>query len=182
MKTSRVPVGFVLVLTASVLASGCWLTGDILDPPAPQDAGSPPTSDGGGCQWVASSGMGCALISVSCNQLAACPPSWMQANSPGSCPQPGTSVRTETCDGMYRWTLLNSQGFSPGDGYLVADCYYDPSTQLLAGVDSQTPFSCGGQQFGTIPGSCHHDAGVTVNVFACTQGGSGTAIAGGGVD
>jgi len=177
MKTIRIPFGLVLVLTTSLLP-GCWLAGDILDQPAGQDAGPPPTSGGGGCQWVGGSAMGCALTSVSCNQLAACPPSWMQANSPGSCPQPDTSVRTETCDGMYRWTLLNSKGFNPGDGYLVASCYYDASTGLLAGVDSQTPFSCGARQFGTIPQACHYDAGVTVQVFACTMGGAGSPLDG----
>lgn len=110
------------------------------------------------------------------------PPSWMQANSAGSCPQAQTAIETETCDGMYRWSLLQGGSeYMPGDGTLVAVCYYDMSTGLLAGIDSQITLPCGStsNQFGTVPQWCHYDAGVAVQRFVCSSAGSGQPLDGG---
>jgi len=172
-----------VALAGAATAGGCWLDRSIVDlptvqdgaAPAPHDAG-PPTGQGG-CQWPASSQAGCALTSVSCDQLNACPPSWMQANSAGSCPQAGATLSTETCDGMYRWSLSSS------DGTLVGVCYYDMSSGLLAGIDWQATLPCSNgkssNQFGTIPQACHYDAGVVVQRFTCAAAGSGDLTDGG---
>jgi len=173
-----------MALVGTAAAGGCWLDRGIVDLPTVQDGGSPSdgarssgdagTTSGGGCQWVAASKTGCALTTVSCAQLAACPPSWMQANSPGSCPQAGATLSTETCEGMYRWSL------SSADGSLAVVCYYDMSSGLLAGIDSQMQLPCGAHnQFGTIPQLCHYDAGVVVQRFTCAAAGSGDLTDGG---
>lgn len=166
-----------LALAGPLLAVGCWLDRGVVDLPTLKDAGPPPEGGPGGCRWVASSGASCALTEVSCNQLTACPASWTVARSPESCPRADTGVRTETCEGMYRWSLF--QGASPfgpsGNGTLVAVCYYDVSTGLLAGIDSQSQLPCGANpfQFGTVPPWCHHDAGVADQQFDCAGAGSG---------
>jgi len=164
-----------LVATATLASSACWLDRDVIDIPVVQDAATPPTSGAGGCQWVANSASGCALTSVSCDQPAACPPSWMQANSPGSCPQAGATLLTETCDGMYRWSSSSS------DGTLVVACYYDMAGGSLVGIDSQIGLPCGrnGSQFGTFPQACHWDAGVEVQRVTCGAAGSGSQTDGG---
>lgn len=179
--------GLALLLAGTAVVSGCWLD-RIVDLPTVQDggtvttdgarpssdAGTPPTTGSGGCQWVAPSKSGCALTNVSCDQLAACPPSWMQANSPGSCPQTGALVSTETCEGMYRWSLASA------DGTLAVVCYYDMSGGLLAGIDSQIQLPCGtSNQYGTVPQWCHWDAGVAVQQFTCAAAGSGNLTDGG---
>ena len=176
-------VGVALALASVAATSSCWLDPYIDKLPTLQDAATgdaaatqdaaaaPPDSGRGSCKWVESSASGCSLIEVSCNSLSACPYSWMQANSAGSCPQPGTGLDTETCGGMYRWTLVSSQAFAaPGDGQILLTCYYDMSNGLLAGIDSQSPLGCGGPdtyQFGTFPKGCHNDGGVTVQRFSC---------------
>lgn len=175
-----------LVLLGTAAAGGCWLDRGVVDLPTVQDGGPPPSdgarpsADAGtatgwaGCQWVTPSKSGCALTTVSCNQLTACPPSWMQANSAGSCPQAGATLSTETCEGMYRWSL------SSADGSLAVVCYYDMSGGLLAGIDSQIPLPCGtNNQFGTVPQWCHYDAGVVVQRFTCGTAGSGDLTDGG---
>jgi len=175
-----------MALVGTAAAGGCWLDRGIVDLPTVQDggsltdgprssgdAGTPSTTGSGGCQWVAASRSGCALTAVSCAQLAACPSSWMQANSAGSCPQAGATLSTETCEGMFRWSL------SGADGSLVAVCYYDMSSGLLAGIDSQIQLPCGANQFGTVPQLCHYDAGVVVQRFTCAAAGSGDLTDGG---
>lgn len=189
--------GALMTAGAAVL-SGCWLDRGIIDIPVVQDAGPPIEQDAGpsieqdgasasetgsigqdgptpfetapgGCQWVANTATGCTLTSVSCNQVTACPPSWMQANSPGSCPAAGTAIRTETCDGMNRWNLDTS------DGTLIGVCYYDMSNGLLAGIDWQGQLPCGStaNRFGMIPQLCHYDAGIAVHRYTCAAAGSG---------
>jgi hypothetical protein len=166
---------FALVLMGTMASSACWLDKGIVDLPAIQDAATPPSTGSGGCKWVAGSGTSCTLTDVACNQRTACPPSWMRANSPGSCPEAGASLLTETCDGAYRWSLSSS------DGTLIVACYYDMSNGLLAGIDSQLSLPCGthGFQFGTIPRWCHYDAGVEVQQITCAKAGSGGANDGG---
>jgi len=166
---------FALVLMATMASGACWLDRGILDPPASQDAGPPPPTGSGGCKWVAGSGASCTLTDVSCGQRTACPPSWMQANSPGSCPAVGATLLTETCEGLYRWSHVSS------DTTLVAACYYDKATGLLAGIDSQIALPCGTNkyQFGTIPQLCHYDAGVEVQRITCAAAGSGDLTDGG---
>ena len=161
---------FALVLMATMASGACWLDRGIVDlPPVQQDAGASVDTGSGGCKWVAGSATSCTLTDVSCGQRTACPPSWMQANSPGSCPEVGATLLTETCEGLYRWSLASS------NGTLVAACYYDKSTGLLAGIDSQIPFPCGTNrnQFGTIPQLCHYDAGVEIQRITCAAAGSG---------
>jgi hypothetical protein len=174
--------GVAAVLAGTAMAGGCWLDRGIVDVPTVQDAAPPPPQDAGlpgtgGCQWPAASKSGCGLTSVSCNQLNACPPSWMQANSPGSCPKAGATLSTETCEGMYRWSLASS------DGTLIGVCYYDMAGGLLAGIDWQAALPCGSStasnQFGTIPQACHYDAGVVVQRFTCAAAGSGDLTDGG---
>lgn len=177
-------VGLAVILGGMALVTGCW-PGDIADLPilgeGGRDAGLAAGNGAVGCQWPVSTGTGCALANVSCDQLAACPASWALANSPSSCPQSGTSVHTDTCDGMSRWILVSNAFGSPGDGYLVATCYYDSSTGLLAGIDAQGQLPCGSNtfQFGTIPTWCHDDAGVAGQVFLCASSGSGGLLDGG---
>jgi len=170
------------LLAGTAAAAGCWLDRGIVDLPTVQDAAPPPSHDAappgtGACQWPAPSSSGCVLTSVSCGQLNACPPSWMQANSPGSCPQAGATLSTETCEGMYRWSLASS------DGSLVGVCYYDMSSGLLAGIDWQGALPCTNSstsnRFGTVPQLCHYDAGVVVQRFTCAAGGSGDLTDGG---
>jgi len=172
------------LLAGIASAAGCWLDRGVVDLPTVQDGAAPPGHDAappstgsGGCQWPAPSQSGCVLTGVSCAQPNACPPSWMQANSPGSCPQAGATLSTETCDGMYRWSLATS------DGTLVGVCYYDMAGGLLAGIDWQKPLPCStsgsSNQFGTIPQWCHYDAGVVVQRFTCAAAGSGDLTDGG---
>src|SRR3569623_994802 len=172
------------LVLAGTAASGCWLD-RVVDVPTVEDAGTrvtdaaatdstQPGTTWNGSQWVTPSKGGCALTSVSCDQLAACPPSWMQANSPGSCPQAGAQISAETCEGMYRWSL------SSADGTLAVVCYYDMAGGLLAGIASQIALPCGtNSQFGTVPQLCHYDAGVVQQRFTCAPGGGGVLTDGG---
>lgn len=167
---------FALMLMGTLMTSACWLDRGIVDLPADQqDAGTLASTVSGGCKWVAGSGASCTLTDVSCDRRTACPPSWMQANSSGSCPEVGATLLTETCEGLYRWSLVSS------DATLVAACYYDISTGQLAGIDSQIQLPCGANryQFGTIPRLCHYDAGVEVHRITCAAAGSGDLTDGG---
>ena len=185
--------GLALLLAGTAVVSGCWLD-RIVDVPTVQDggsaatdgarpssdAGAPPTTGSGGCQWVAPSKSGCALTNVSCNQLAACPPSWMQANSVGSCPVAGAPITTETCDGMYRWSLSGVR-IHPGDGTLVGVCYYDMSGGLLVGIDWQGHLALRNkiEPVRELPAVVPLRRGVAVQRFICSSAGSGDQTDGG---
>ena len=163
-----------LMLLGTVMSSGCLSDKSVVNlPPDRLDAGPLASMGPGGCKWVASSEGSCTLTDVSCP--AGCPTSWMQANSAGSCPAAGASLKTESCEGFYRWS-----SFTATDT-LVAACYYDVSTGELAGIDSQTQLPCGANryQFGTIPSLCHQDAGVEIQRITCSAAGSGGLTDGG---